>query len=412
MSKIESLLAQYCPNGVEYKCLGELGDFFGGLTGKSKDDFKDGNAYFITYKNVYSNPELDLNPEDRVRINEGENQRTLEYGDVIFTGSSETPDECGYSSVVTEVPKNKLYLNSFCFIFRFRDLSTVDPNYMKHLFRSSNLRYQIGKTASGVTRFNVSKKLMEKVIIPIPPIEVQKVIASILDNFLLLSSRLKEEKVERQKQYEYYRDSLIEQIAGSQLVRLGDIATITRGGSLQKRDFISEGLPCIHYGQMYTHFGISTDSTLTFVNESVYNKSRKAVKNDIIMAVTSENVEDICTAVAWFGEEDVAVSGHTAIIHHNQNAKYLSYYFRTPHFFKQKRRLAHGTKVMEVTPDKLNDILIPLPSLEKQEEIVRLLDNFYTLSSDINVGIPAEIQEREKQYSFYRDKLLTFKESY
>ena len=117
MSKIDDLIKQYCPDGTKVKTLGELGKFYGGLTGKSKDDFKEGNAILITYKNVYSNPELDLNPEDRVRILEGEKQRTLEYGDVIFTGSSETPDECGISSVVTEKPEAPLYLNSFCFIY-------------------------------------------------------------------------------------------------------------------------------------------------------------------------------------------------------------------------------------------------------------------------------------------------------
>ena len=158
MSQLEELIQQLCPDGVEYKALGELGAFFGGLTGKSKDDFTNGNAKFITYKNVYSNPALQIDIEDRVKIAEDEKQRTLQYGDVIFTGSSETPDECGISSVVTVQTKERLYLNSFCFFFRFNDLSIMLPDFAKHLFRSSNLRYQIGKTASGVTRFKVKKK--------------------------------------------------------------------------------------------------------------------------------------------------------------------------------------------------------------------------------------------------------------
>lgn len=99
MSKLDELISYFCPDGVPHKSLGELGKFYGGLTGKSKNDFIDGNAKFITYKNVYSNPALKLDVEDRVKIAPGEKQRTLEYGDVIFTGSSETPDECGISSV-------------------------------------------------------------------------------------------------------------------------------------------------------------------------------------------------------------------------------------------------------------------------------------------------------------------------
>ena len=121
MTKLNELIQQLCPDGVEYKTLGELGKFFGGLTGKSKDDFTDGNAKFITYKNVYANPSLQIDVEDRVKIADGERQRTLQYGDVIFTGSSETPDECGISSVVTVKTEEKLYLNSFCFFFRFDD---------------------------------------------------------------------------------------------------------------------------------------------------------------------------------------------------------------------------------------------------------------------------------------------------
>lgn len=192
-------------------------------------------------------------------------------------------------------------------------------------------------------------------------------------------------------------------------VKLGEIATIFRGGNFQKKDFIKEGKPCIHYGQMYTHFGTSADSVLTYISEEVYNKSKIAKSNDIIMAVTSENIEDVCSCTAWLGNDDIAVSGHTAIIRHNQNAKYLSYYFHTKMFFDQKKKLAHGTKVIEVTPDKLKDIAIMLPSIEEQQRIVSILDRFDTLCNDISEGLPAEIEARNKQYEYYRDKLLTFK---
>lgn len=213
MNKIEKLMADLCPNGVEFKCLGELGSFYGGLTGKTKADFQDGNAVFISYKNVYSNSSLDLEPEERVKIQPGEKQRTLEYGDIIFTGSSETPDECGISSVVTSIPKENLYLNSFCFIYRLNDKTILYPDFAKYLFRSSDLRKQISKTASGVTRFNVSKKLMEKVVIPVPPMDVQKEIAKTLDELADITDELiKELNMElnaRKKQYDFYSDSLL-----------------------------------------------------------------------------------------------------------------------------------------------------------------------------------------------------------
>lgn len=203
---------------------------------------------------------------------------------------------------------------------------------------------------------------------------------------------------------------LIQYVFGFAFVKLSDIAEITRGGNFQKKDFISEGIPCIHYGQMYTHYGIYADETITFISDDVAKKSKMAVCNDIVMAVTSENVEDVCKCTAWLGKDSVAVSGHTAIIHHNQNAKYLSYYFHTNMFFLQKKRLAHGTKVIEVTPNALYDIVIPLPPLEEQKRIVEILDCFDSLCNDISNCLLAEIKAHQKQYEYYRDKLLTFKQ--
>ncbi len=139
-------------------------------------------------------------------------------------------------------------------------------------------------------------------------------------------------------------------------------------------------------------------------------KSKIAKTNDIVMAITSENVEDVGKCVAWMGDEDIAVSGHTVIIQHKQDAKYLSYYFHTSHFFTQKKKLAHGTKVIEISPKALADIVIPIPPLTEQKRIVDILDRFNTLITDIIAGLPAEIEARRKQYEYYRDRLLTFKQ--
>lgn len=204
---------------------------------------------------------------------------------------------------------------------------------------------------------------------------------------------------------------LLQYVFGYAMVRLGDIATVMRGGSFQKKDFSDFGVPCIHYGQIYTKYGLHADKTFTFISEKTAEKQKFAEPNDIVMAVTSENVEDVCKCVAWVGKGKIAVSGHSAIIHHNQNAKYLSYYFHTSMFFEQKRKLAHGTKVIEVTPDTLTKIQIPIPSISEQERIVRILDDFDSLVNDLTQGLPAEIEARKKQYEYYREQLLTFKKA-
>lgn len=193
-------------------------------------------------------------------------------------------------------------------------------------------------------------------------------------------------------------DELIAELCpnGVEYKKLGDVATISRGGSFQKKDFCEDGVPCIHYGQIYTRYGLFADKTLTFISEEAAKKQKYAVKNDIVMAVTSENIDDVCKCVAWLGDDKIAVSGHTAIIHHTLNPKYLCYYFHTAMFYAQKKKLAHGTKVIEVTPDRLADIIIPVPPIEVQSEIVKVLDNF------------TELTARKKQYEYYRDYLLDF----
>ena len=193
---------------------------------------------------------------------------------------------------------------------------------------------------------------------------------------------------------------------GVEYKTLGEVATISRGGNFQKKDFVEKGKPCIHYGQIYTKYDLFTDKTLTFITEECFVKQKQAMKNDIIMAVTSENIEDVCKCVAWLGDENVAVSGHSAIIHHSLDPKYLTYFFHSAHFFNQKRKLAHGTKVIEVTPDTLKSIKLPLPPLEVQREIVHVLDNFTFLTTEL----AAELAARQKQYEYYRDLLLTFKQ--
>jgi type I restriction enzyme S subunit len=163
--------------------------------------------------NVYSNIAINTNINDFVRIGENENQNRVEYGDVLFTGSSETPDECGISSVLTEKISEPLYLNSFCFGFRLHDKTLFLPDFLKYLFRDDIIRKQIARTANGVTRFNVSKKLFAKILIPIPPLSEQERIVEILDKFDSLvndiSIGLPAEIEARRKQYEYYRSKLL-----------------------------------------------------------------------------------------------------------------------------------------------------------------------------------------------------------
>ena len=209
MNKIERLIEEHCPEGVNHKELKKIGYLYGGLTGKNKSDFKDGNAKFITYMNVFSNIAVKTDINNFVKISVNEKQNRVEYGDILFTSSSETPDECGMSSVLTEKVLEPLYLNSFCFGLRITEEDLLLPDFSKYLFRDDNIRKQINKAANGVTRFNISKKQFEKVVIPIPPLPVQQEIVNILDKFTQLEEKLKAELEARRKQYDFYRNKLL-----------------------------------------------------------------------------------------------------------------------------------------------------------------------------------------------------------
>ena len=411
MSRLEELIQELCPNGVEYKTLGELGKFYGGITGKSKDDFKDGNAVFVTYKNVYANPALDINPEDRVKIAEGEKQRTLQYGDIIFTGSSETPDECGFSSVVTEKPIEKLFLNSFCFFFRLNDVNILDPDFSKHVFRSHELRRQIGKTASGVTRFNVSKSKMAKVKIPVPPIEVQREIVRIMDSFTLLRAELTAELTARKKQYEHYRDVLILSDMSVPRKTIDEIAIDIYRGSGIKRDEVTEtGIPCVRYGEIYTSYEISFDKCISHTTKGVVKNPKYFKYGDIIFAITGESVEEIAKSIVYLGDEQCMAGGDTVVLKHTIEPRYLSYALSTSDAQMQKSAGKVKSKVVHSNIPAIKAISIPVPDIDEQKRIADILDSFHYLVSDISTGLPAEIAARKNQYEYYRDKLLSFEE--
>lgn len=158
--------------------LGNLGNTFTGLTGKTKDDFGSGVPY-ITYMNIFKNSRIDINQVDYVIVKEDENQNSVRYGDIFFTTSSETAEEVGMSSVLLEEVE-RLYLNSFCFGFRLNNFKILLPQFAAYILRSNNIRKQISILGQGATRYNLSKNQLMKLILKLPTIAEQKKIAEIL----------------------------------------------------------------------------------------------------------------------------------------------------------------------------------------------------------------------------------------
>ena len=159
--------------------LGEIGNTYNGLTGKSKDDFENGNVKFIPYVNVFSNEKIDVNNLGCVNVDSDENQNKVKFGDIFFTVSSETPDEVGMASVLLEDAEDT-YLNSFCFGYRLNNFDVLNPVFASYILRGDKFRKSIITLAQGSTRFNISKSEVMKLQIELPSLHEQKAIAEVL----------------------------------------------------------------------------------------------------------------------------------------------------------------------------------------------------------------------------------------
>lgn len=187
---------------------------------------------------------------------------------------------------------------------------------------------------------------------------------------------------------------------------LGEIGEFVRGNGIQKKDFQDSGFGCIHYGQIYTYYGLFADHTKSFIDPNLAEKRKKAYKGDLVIATTSENEEDVCKACAWLGDEPIAISGDAYIFRHHQNPKYMSYCFQSELFQSQKKKYITGTKVLRVNGDAMAKIHVPVPPLPVQGEIVRILDSFSSLEAELEAELKAELKARRRQYAYYRDQLI------
>ena len=193
---------------------------------------------------------------------------------------------------------------------------------------------------------------------------------------------------------------------GVEFKPIGEIGELVRGNGMPKSDFSETGTGCIHYGQIYTHYGTWTTETISRVPDEKAAKLAKVDPGDLIITNTSENLDDVCKAVAWLGEEQIVTGGHATVLKHDLDPKYLSYYLQTPHFHADKKRHATGAKVIDVSAKKLAQISIPVPPIEIQQEIVAILDRFTKLEAELE----AELEARRTQYRYYRDTMLSFSE--
>ncbi len=191
---------------------------------------------------------------------------------------------------------------------------------------------------------------------------------------------------------------------------MGELGTFIRGKRFVKDDILSEGVPCIHYGEMYTHYGTWAYKSKSFLSKDlvVRKNLRIAESGDVVIVAAGETIEDIGMGTAWLGNGGVVI--HDACFSYRSplNPKYVAYFTRTKQFHDQIKKHISSGKISAINARGLEKVLIPVPSPEEQERIVNILDKFDILTTSISEGLPKEIELRKKQYEYYRDLLLTF----
>ncbi len=380
MSRIDELIAKHCPDGVEFRRLGDIARIKNGKDHKSIDDGDFpvyGSGGIMRYVNTYAYD------KPSVLIPRKGSLGNLFYVDVPFWNV----DTIFY----TEIDES-LFLPKFLYYF----LTTVGLGEMNQ--------------AGGVP--SQTQFVLNELKIPVPPLEVQREIVKVLDTFTKLEAELEAELEARRRQYQYYRDALLAfRDQDVQWAAMADVGEFFRGRRFTKADYVEDGVGCIHYGEIYTHYGTSTNIVISHVQPEMKPILRFAKPGDVVVTDVGETVEDVGKAVAWMGADDVAIHDHCYAFRHSMNPKFVSYCMQTASFIAEKAKYVARTKINTLLMDGFSKIRIPVPPLEEQERIVSILDKFDALANDISIGLPAEIKARRQQYEHYRDRLLIFRET-
>ncbi|WP_291558583.1 restriction endonuclease subunit S [Bacteroides sp.] len=406
MSKLQELIKELCPDGVEFMRMDEVFEMRNGYTPSKANDryWNNGTIPWFRMEDIRQNGRILSDSIQHITKEAVKGGRLFPANSFIIATTATIGE---HALVIADSLANQRFTN-----LTIRK-SLVEQILVKYLFYYLFIVGEWCKNNTNISGFaSVDMSKFRKLEIPLPPLEVQNEIVRILDTFTSHAAELQAELQARKEQYEYYRNKLLtfdENDEGVKWMTLGEIGTFVRGNGLQKKDFTEIGVGCIHYGQIYTYYGTSTDTTKSFVSYDLAQKLTKVKSGNLVIACTSENIEDVCKAVVWLGEEDIVTGGHACVFAHNEIPKYIAYFFQTEYFFQQKKKYARGAKVIDIKMSDLSKISIPIPPLSEQQRIVSILDKFESLVNDLTAGLPAEIAAVQEQYEYYRNKLLTFK---
>ena len=390
MTKLDRLIGELCPGGVECKPLGEICDITRGRV-MSKDYLRDNAGEYPVYSSQTANDGI------FGYIN------TYDYDCESVTW---TTDGANAGSVFYHANK-KFSITNVCGLLRAKDTNLINMRYIFYALQISAKGY----VNDGMGNPKLMSNVMATVRVPVPPLAVQLEIVRILDNFTELAAELATELTARKKQYAYYRDELLT-LWDAPRVLVGDLFDF-KNGLNKGKDFFGKGTPIVNFTDVFRNRSLYASMLkgkvdVTPKEQELYS----ARKNDVFFTRTSEIQEEIGMATVLLDDiEGCVFSGFVLRARPKTNLlmpKYCAYCFSSNNVRKEIIRHSTYTTRALTNGKILSNLSVPTPSLEEQERIVGILDRFDALTIDISSGLPAEIAARQKQYEYYRDKLFTF----
>ena len=390
MNRLDSLMADLCPDGVKLIDIGNICDISRGRV-MSKEYLSNNPGEYPVYSSQTANKgvfgyidSFEYDCESLTWTTDGANAGSIFY----HTGE-------------------KFNITNVCGLLKVKDKMRVDTRYLFYCLQVMAKKY----VSDGMGNPKLMSNVMSSVKIPLPPLPIQREIVRILDNFTELTEELMEELTEelaaRKKQYEYYRDELLTFEDDVPTVSLFEIANFRRGSFPQP------------YGNREWYDG---DGAMPFVQVADVGENMRIVEN------TKRKISKLAQEMSVFVPAGTVIVtlqgsiGRVAITQYDSYVdrtlavfqelsprilkKYFAYQLQKKFAFEEKN--ARGSTIKTITKAEFTDFKIPLPSIEKQNHIIAILDTYEVLIDDISIGLPVEITARKKQYEYYRNKLLTF----
>ena len=400
MSKLDEMIRELCPDGVEYVKLNSVCDIYDGT--HSTPNYTESGVKFASVENIgnlYAT---------RKYISEKDFEKYKikpRIGDVMMT-------RIGSVGVCTVVDRNEALAFYVSLALLRPQLDKVQSRFLKYAIESIHGRKELRKrTLINAVPIKINKDDIGKVTIPLPPIEIQSEIVHTLDNYtenvVKLQNQLTAELTARQKQYTFYRNKLLT-FSGNEKAKivkisLGDIGPICMCKRILKSQTNTvEGVPFYKIGT----FGKKADA---YISKETFDEYRSKYsfpkKGDVLISAAGT----IGRTVVYDGKPAYFQDSNIVWIDNNESVV-LNSYLRYCYELKPWKVSSGGT-IQRLYNDNIAKAIITVPSLDVQNRIVNVLDNFEKICSDLNIGLPAEIEARQKQYEYYRDKLLTFAEN-